>query len=211
MQKRSAEESVQTATRYLEGFNRLVTAVADAQALAFVTMVTQAEEFADLVAKTIASQADVRNATLTNAQTDMENTSTLLIGMAVGAFAIGILIALVTARSIVRPVVDMTGTMTDLAAGNLSVDVPALENRDEIGRMARAGAGVQGERPSRRSGWTRRNASGWRPNAAPPRPQRAREQAIGEEIATLIDAVSEGQSGAPHRSRRQGRLLPDDV
>ncbi len=191
VQKRSAEESVQIATRYLEGFNRLVAAVGDAQTLAFVTMVKEAEEFADLVIKTIAAQADVRNATLTNAQTDMENTSTLLIGMAVGAFAIGILIALVTARSIVRPVVDMTGTMTELAAGNLTVDVPALENRDEIGLMAKAVL-VFKENAVEKKRMDEAERERLEAERRAAEAQRAREQAIGEEIATLIDAVSKG-------------------
>jgi methyl-accepting chemotaxis protein len=47
-------------------------------------------------------------------------------------------IAFFTARSIVNPVKDMTGTMTELAGGNLSVDVPALDKKDEIGEMAKA-------------------------------------------------------------------------
>jgi len=47
-------------------------------------------------------------------------------------------IAFFTARSIVNPVNGMTGTMTELAGGNLSVDVPALDKKDEIGEMAKA-------------------------------------------------------------------------
>ncbi len=47
-------------------------------------------------------------------------------------------IAFVTARSIVNPINDMTGTMTTLANGNLEVQVPALDKKDEIGQMAQA-------------------------------------------------------------------------
>ncbi|MEE8445009.1 MAG: HAMP domain-containing methyl-accepting chemotaxis protein, partial [Alphaproteobacteria bacterium] len=41
-------------------------------------------------------------------------------------------------RGIARPVRAMTRTMTALAAGDSSVEIPALGNRDEIGDMARA-------------------------------------------------------------------------
>ncbi len=50
--------------------------------------------------------------------------SILLVGMVIG--------------SIARPVTGMTNAMTALAGGNLKVPVPALENRDEIGEMAKA-------------------------------------------------------------------------
>ena len=47
-------------------------------------------------------------------------------------------LATLIGRGIVRPVRTMTGAMTKLAAGDKSVTVPARENRDEIGDMARA-------------------------------------------------------------------------
>jgi len=53
----------------------------------------------------------------------------LLLGSAL-AFAIG--------RGIVAPMLAMTGVMGKLAAGDHGVDVPARDNQDEIGDMARA-------------------------------------------------------------------------
>ncbi|PWC88924.1 chemotaxis protein [Azospirillum sp. TSH100] len=191
VQKRAAEESVQTAARYQESFRRVVAAVNDAQSLAFGIMPKEAEEFASLAEKTITLQSDARTATLTGAQTDMESTAKLLIGMAVGALALGILIALVTARSIVRPVVQMTGAMTDLAAGNLTVDVPALGNRDEIGSMAKAVL-VFKENAIEKKRMDEAERERLEAERRAAEAQRAREQAIGEEIATLIDAVSKG-------------------
>jgi len=44
----------------------------------------------------------------------------------------------VIARGITRPIRAMTTTMTALASGNLDVDVPATDRRDEIGAMASA-------------------------------------------------------------------------
>jgi len=56
----------------------------------------------------------------------------------IAGLVIGTAVSLFTARSIVRPVKAMTGAMSELAAKNLDVPVPALENRDEIGEMAKA-------------------------------------------------------------------------
>ncbi|PWC97798.1 methyl-accepting chemotaxis protein, partial [Azospirillum sp. TSO5] len=189
--KRDVEETIQLAGHYLDSFNRVVAAVGEVQSLAFTTMTKEADEFASLVDKTIASQAEVREAVLAASRSDMDNTTTLLIGMAVGAFVLGILVALITARSIVRPVVQMTGTMTELAAGNLTVDVPALENRDEIGRMAKAVLVFKDNAvEKKRMDEAERERLEAERRAA--EAQRAREQAIGEEIADLIDAVSKG-------------------
>ena len=54
------------------------------------------------------------------------------------AIAFGLLIAYLIARSITKPVNDMTESMTKLAHGDLSVLVPALANKDEVGEMAKA-------------------------------------------------------------------------
>ncbi|MBI1867647.1 MAG: HAMP domain-containing protein [Methylocystis sp.] len=57
--------------------------------------------------------------------------------LAIGLIA-GALVAQFTARSIVTPIKGMIGTMTALANGNLKIDVPALDKKDEIGEMAKA-------------------------------------------------------------------------
>ena len=51
---------------------------------------------------------------------------------------IAVAIGFFTARSIVRPINQMTGAMGQLADNDLETKVPALENKDEIGDMARA-------------------------------------------------------------------------
>ncbi len=57
--------------------------------------------------------------------------------LAVG-LGLGAAIALLTSRSIVKPLNAMTGTMDGLAGGNLKIEVPARERTDEIGEMAAA-------------------------------------------------------------------------
>ncbi|HLN23125.1 MAG TPA: HAMP domain-containing methyl-accepting chemotaxis protein [Patescibacteria group bacterium] len=58
--------------------------------------------------------------------------------IAVLSFAAGLLLAWVTARSIVAPVTEMTGAMGRLAEGDVDIVIPALDHKDEIGRMASA-------------------------------------------------------------------------
>ncbi len=47
-------------------------------------------------------------------------------------------IAVLTARSIAKPVIEMTGAMSHLAQGDLETQVPAKDRSDEIGDMAQA-------------------------------------------------------------------------
>jgi methyl-accepting chemotaxis protein len=56
----------------------------------------------------------------------------------VGSVLLGIGLAIVVARSIANPIKSMTGAMRALAKGELSTDIPAAGNKDEIGDMARA-------------------------------------------------------------------------
>ncbi len=60
------------------------------------------------------------------------------IGLSIFATLVGVAVSMVIARSITRPVNDLTGTMGRLAQGDLSVDVGYTTNRDEIGDMSRA-------------------------------------------------------------------------
>jgi len=62
--------------------------------------------------------------------------------IAIGLTVFGILVAslggLMLAGSIARPILAITETMRALAQGNLTVDVPMRNRRDEVGRMAQA-------------------------------------------------------------------------
>jgi signal transduction histidine kinase len=51
---------------------------------------------------------------------------------------LGLLIALMLARGIARPITAITTTMAQLAAGEIEIKVPALGRRDEVGEMAKA-------------------------------------------------------------------------
>jgi methyl-accepting chemotaxis protein len=65
----------------------------------------------------------------------LDLTEWVLLGI---GLAIGLTVAVLTARAISKPLVGMTGAMRQLAEGDLTVDVPAKERGDEIGDMAAA-------------------------------------------------------------------------
>ena len=60
------------------------------------------------------------------------------IALAVGAVVIGLLLAWVIARGISGPVGSMTQAMKVLAGGDYGVEIPARDNKDEIGAMAQS-------------------------------------------------------------------------
>lgn len=68
-------------------------------------------------------------------------TSVLMAALGLGAVAATVVAALMAwmlSRTIVRPIVGMTGAMGRLAGGDHDIDVPALDREDEVGQMARA-------------------------------------------------------------------------
>ncbi|MGM0562017.1 MAG: methyl-accepting chemotaxis protein [Pseudomonadota bacterium] len=60
----------------------------------------------------------------------------LSLAITTGAVILGLIVAWLIARMITRPVNAMTGAMTNLAEGDLSVEIPAVGQKDEIGQMA---------------------------------------------------------------------------
>ena len=112
-------------------------------------------------------------------------------GLSVLAIVLGLGFAFLVARSIIGPIHAMTAAMGRLAQGDLGVDIPARSNKDEIGAMAKA---VQVFKDNaiekKRMDEAERERLESERRAA--EAQRLREQAIGQEIAALIDAVSKG-------------------
>ena len=65
--------------------------------------------------------------------------SSLVIRIAVAAnLLLGIVVAVLLARRIARPITGITATMTKLAGGDMEVAVPATSRSDEVGEIAKA-------------------------------------------------------------------------
>jgi len=72
------------------------------------------------------------------ASAEMEQRLTIVLVVALIALGIGIAAGILVARSITRPIGDMTDAMGVLAQGNTNVEIPAEDQKDEIGAMASA-------------------------------------------------------------------------
>ncbi len=61
-----------------------------------------------------------------------------LLSLAVVSLVLGLILTYFLAQSITRPIVAMTGSMGELAKGNLSIEIPGAGRGDEVGTMADA-------------------------------------------------------------------------
>ena len=191
-QKRTAGEVEGAVVQYRDTFAVVAKDILAASDLLTGDMSHIAHDFAGVAAKVAESQHTALRSTRDEANGTISSATTLEITVATAAAIIGLLFAWLVARSITGPVVEMTSTMTSLAAGNHNISVPALDNQDEIGEMAKAVEvfkqnaieKVRLDEAEKRRLEAERKAE---------EAQRAREQAIGQEIATLIDAVSKGE------------------
>ena len=110
------------------------------------TAANQATDNLELAADNVAAGLEkvTRAADAISDATDEQAAETVTFAQAVVACVFGLMIAIfvalmyVVSRTVIRPMRQMTESMEVLAAGDTSVEVPALDKRDEIGAMAKA-------------------------------------------------------------------------
>jgi methyl-accepting chemotaxis protein len=110
-------------------------------ALANMQMVTATDKFRLLEDKlAVIGSAAEANRARTEEENKVAATSILsaemklVIGVGLLALGVGVFMA----RNIARPVTQLTGTVSKIADGELTVEVPCTERQDEIGAMAKA-------------------------------------------------------------------------
>ncbi|HYD30725.1 MAG TPA: HAMP domain-containing protein, partial [Azospirillaceae bacterium] len=121
----------------------------------------------------------------------IETSKTVVMAFSAAGLAVGLVMSWLIGGGIAAPVIRMADTMRRLADGDLDAPVPALGRRDEVGQMADAvqvfkDNGIEKKRMDEAE--KLRLEEERREEEA----QRRREQAIAQEIATLIEAVSKG-------------------
>ena len=97
-----------------------------------------AKRYADTNAKASSFYKDMNDNAIARADVEVRQFQTIsiiagLVGLVIGAFC-----AFTISRSIANPIKAMTGVMGVMTKGDLSVDIPATGNTDEIGDMAKA-------------------------------------------------------------------------
>ena len=108
-----------------------------------------------------------------------------------GGVMLGALLAWLIGRGISRPIQGMTQAMTALAGGDLKVVVPAQDNKDEIGEMAKAvlvfrDAAIDKVRMEREAEEERVRSEAAR--------KKAEEEAIGRERAMVSTSIGAGMA-----------------
>jgi methyl-accepting chemotaxis protein len=120
------EEVVQAATTDPASATMLMGDVDD-RFTALITALDRDRAHVEADAQRLARQAD----------SEADRARLILLGGCAGALLVCVLLLIVVARAIARPIVQLTATMAALADGQLDREVPAQHRRDEIGAMAR--------------------------------------------------------------------------
>ncbi len=123
--------------------------------------------------------------------------SQLMIGAAVTAVGVAILLALALSRSIAKPVSQMASIMGELANGATSVTIPDQQRQDEIGDMARALAffnkAVQEKLALERNEELRHEAEALRQRTETERAEAAaRQAAVIDQLGAALAALERG-------------------
>jgi len=100
---------------------------------AMATMGEQVQADAEVIkASGIAEEKQEETAVLAT----MDRTRTLVLGLSIGGLVLGAALAWMIGRGIASPVVRICAAMRTLAAGDMTVAIPGVGRKDEIGQMA---------------------------------------------------------------------------
>jgi methyl-accepting chemotaxis protein len=135
--RRLAQEAAQTMQKYSMTLSDLKDLAVELNALINDKMAAGSKRVGELANEITAAQQAAMGVVADDTTRKVQQALQLMLVIAGVALAVGILAAVLIGRSISQPVRLMTATMSDLAGGNLDTIIPAQENKDEIGDMAR--------------------------------------------------------------------------
>jgi methyl-accepting chemotaxis protein len=123
---------------YVTTFGNVASVLSEGNALYAQQIGPTVREMQDAAGKALESLSSGFDDATRNANDVASGTFVDQLGLSGGGTVLALVLAYLIARSIIRPVGGMTAAMTKLAAGDTSSVVPARDNTDEIGQMARA-------------------------------------------------------------------------
>ena len=126
------------APQYQAAFRNAVAASRALDEMVSVTNARLAERIGERLAVLKVRQQAAVAAVAEEAASEISASVTTSVVISAGAILLGLLGAFAISKGITGPVGAMTGTMRKLADGDLSVDVPSRQNKDELGAMAQA-------------------------------------------------------------------------
>jgi methyl-accepting chemotaxis protein len=127
-----------TVDAYKKGYKRAHDLDVELEKLIDGTMKKEAEALAAGVEDIRESVVKELHAIEAQVEDDLARDKVLVIGLGLGGVALGLALAFLIGGAVSGPIVRMTGAMTELAGGNVAVDIPGLGRGDEIGSMAEA-------------------------------------------------------------------------
>ena len=131
------KQELELAPQFKASFDSAVTAIAEEGKLTEANDKASADITAEL-GEISKEHADAAKQLGEQTTSSIDSTVMMVIALATGAVVLGLLAAWVIGRGIIHPVRAMTGAMAKLADGDTSVEIPARDNKDEIGEMAKA-------------------------------------------------------------------------
>lgn len=183
--------AIDLAAKYEAAFTEVSVAVLERNKLAFEVMAGMAAEFGKISGDVVASQLKTMQQRAAEIDATVASSVTFSIVFSGIAIVLGLVFAYFIAASVVNPVQGMTDAMNRLAGGDLGVDIPAQDRKDEIGVMAKA---VQ---VFKQNGIDKKNMEeAARVKAEEERRQeeaaRAREAAVIREVTVVTQAAASG-------------------
>jgi len=126
------------AAAYGDVVSELHTLIAERDALIVDKLDTTGPEIMASVDQLVAQKTAQRDALGEQAAATMQTAIVAVIGGAVVALLLGAAAAWLIGNGIARPVTAMTQAMQRLSEGDKTVDIPATDQKDEVGEMAKA-------------------------------------------------------------------------
>jgi len=105
----------------------------------FLGLITQTLQDLSLTADEIVAMELAEQENATNAlEKFQDRLREIIVTVGIVAIGLGLLVSLFIGRGIALPLIRLAKVMGQLAGGNTSIEIPAVEAKDEIGAMARA-------------------------------------------------------------------------
>jgi methyl-accepting chemotaxis protein len=127
-----------SAKAYAQALEEMVKQTTEIDRITSTKMAEASEKANKGMSEFTGSQAEVLQGIDQNLTAEANSTATTMIAISLAAFALGLVLAYLIARSIVRPVNGLTAGMMELANGNFDVVLPGLGRTDEVGDIAQA-------------------------------------------------------------------------
>ncbi|TAD90861.1 MAG: HAMP domain-containing protein [Alphaproteobacteria bacterium] len=126
------------APQYLMNFRRATDALRALDDMVKNTNATVAERLNDRLTTLMTQQQSATTEIVNEVNVAVSDKIITMLTMSGLSMLVGLIAAFVISRGVSQPVRSMTSAMMTLASGNLTVTVPATQNKDEIGNMAQA-------------------------------------------------------------------------